>query len=167
MTTNNETKPKLLLQVNLALVLACIPSFLIYSNLPESFQNAFNLWREGLHLPIRHDAILGLTIYWWLPALLVFTLMQLTHFDRWLKVNLLTHLSMLVANLTLLMNLVLVIYYNDRTYGLSRLRDDILFPALWLAAIIGVGNVLWHYVVLPNPKLKGWLTEDILAEQLK
>ena len=167
MTTNNQTKPKLLLQVNLALVLACIPSYLIYTSLPESIQNAFNLWRQELHLSIRLDALLGLTIYWWLPALLVFTLMRLTHFDQWLKVNLLTHLSMLVANLTLLINVVLVVFYNDRMYGLSRLRDDILFPTLWFAAIIGVGNVLWHYVVLPNPKLKAWLTDDILTEQLK
>lgn len=167
MSTNNPITPNRFFQANLASVLGLIPSYLISTNLPDKMTQAFELWRHGLQLSICYDALLGMSIFWWIPALIVFLLMYFTNFEQWLKVNLLTHLSMLVANLTLLINVVLVVYYNDRMYGLSSLRDEILFPALWFAALFGVGNVLWHHVVLPNPKLKAWLTDDILTEQLK
>ena len=164
-----QIKVNRFLQANLALVLAMIPSYLIFTFLPEHFIQTFNDWRHGLQLSIRYDVLLGMSLYWWLPALLVFLLMWFTNFEQWLKVNLLAHISILIANMSLFILVSIPIYRNDRVYwyGLSSLRDSILTTTLSFAAILCVSNILWHYVVSPNPKLRAWLTEDVFAKVLK
>lgn len=169
MTNTNLTKPNQLLQANLASVLALIPSYLISTNLPDKMTQAFELWRQGLHLSIRYDVLLGMSIFCWIPALLVFLLMHFSNFEQWLKVSLLAHISILIANMSILVLISIPIYRNDRVYwyGLSSLRDSILSTTLSFAAILCVSSMLWHYVVLPNPKLRAWLTEDVFANVLK
>ena len=128
---------------------------------------AFDLWRQSLQLSIRYDVLLGVSIYWWLPALLIFILMRYTHFEQCLKVNLLAHLSILAANLFLLLLVGLMIYHNNHMYGLGRSRDELLFATLSFAVIVTIANMLWHYVIAPNPKIRAWLTDDIAAHLLK
>ncbi|HOY70213.1 MAG TPA: hypothetical protein PL131_11295 [Methylotenera sp.] len=169
MTTEIQTKPNRFLQANLASVLGLIPTYLISTNLPDQMTQAFEHWRQGLQLSIRYDALLGMSIYWWIPALLVFLLMRFTNFEQWLKVNLLAHISIMIANISLLILVSIVVYHNDHVYlyGLSSLRDSILTTTLSFAAILCVSNILWHYVVLPNSKLRAWLTDDVFAKVLK
>lgn len=162
------TKPNRLLQANLALALAMIPSYLFFTFVPDAIQH-FNAWREALHLSLRNDVFIGISVFWWVPALLVFAFMRYTHFEHWLKVNLLAHLSILVANLFLLLLVGLTVYHNtkDYVYALAHDRDVILFYTLSFAAMLSIVNMAWHYIVVPNPKLRAWLIEDTFSPFVK
>lgn len=169
MTTNNQAKPNRFLQANLALALAGIPSFLFFTNLPDSIIKPFELWRTSLALPVNCDALLGMTIFWWAPALLVFLLMLFTNFERWLKVNLLAQLSIFIANLFMFFLISLIVYHNDQMYAymFGNLRDKVIFSALIFAATVTLANMAWHYLIVPNPKLRAWLMEDIFSPLVK
>ena len=164
MTNTTPTKPNRLLQANLACVLAFIPSYLIFAFTPKPIVQAYDLWREGLQLSLRLDVLFAVSIHWWLPALLIYLLMRMTQFDQWLKVNLLAHISLFIANFSLFAYLCLAIYQNSRIFGpISQTRDYFVMNALCYAAVMTLFSMIWHYLVQPNPKLKAWLTDDVFA----
>ncbi len=168
-TTTTNNKPNRLFQANLALALGIAPSYVFFTSLPDSIVKPFEAWRAGLALPINYDALLGMTIFWWAPALLVFLLMVFTNFERWLKVNLLAQLSIFIANSFMFFLIGLVVYHNNQAYlwGLGRLRDSLLTTTLTFAAVVTLANMIWHYVITPNPKLRAWLTDDIFTPLMK
>lgn len=161
MTNTNPTKFNHLLQANLASVFAFIPIYLFFNFMPQSIVHAYNIWRESLQFPLRLDVLFAASMHWWLPALLVYILMRVTQFDQWLKVNVLAHISLFIANFSLFAYVCLVLYQNSPVYGpISQTRDYIVTNALWFAAVMTLFTMIWQYLVEPNPKLKAWLTDD-------
>ena len=167
MSHNQTTTPSHWRQVNLALALAFIPCYLYFTFMPAHILRIINDWLESLQLSIRYDTLLSITLYWLLPALIIFLLMRFTHFERWLKVNLLAHLGIFISNLCLLLLVAAIVFYNERMYVLFSLRDQILITAWTFAAMVTVANMIWHYLIKPNEKVRTWLLEDVFASSLK
>lgn len=167
MRHNQTTQPSRWRQVNLALALAFIPSYLYFTFMPAHILKIINDWLESLQWSIRYDTLMSITLYWWLPALFIFLLMRYTHFERWLKVNLLAHIGIFISNLCLLLLVAVIVYYNKSMYGYFSLRDQILNTTWTFAAMVTVANMVWHYLIKPNQKVRTWLLEDVFASLLK
>lgn len=146
-----KTTTNRLLQANLASVLAFIPSFIFFNFAPKNIVESYDLWREGLPLTFRQDLLLGGSIHCWLPALLIYLLMRMTQFDQWLKVSLLAHFSILIANLSFLYFVNLNLYYNKHMYFFNYQGEYIFFSNLTFAAIICILNIIWHYLNKNDP----------------
>lgn len=146
------------LQANLALALAFFPIFLLNALatllIPEAM-HAFGVWFNDLELTFRLTVFVLISMRWLLPALLIFVLLRMTQFERWLKLNVLAHIGLFIANLTIVSFTALVIYHGEYLPALHHARDQMLFFGLAFGAFNCVLNMLWHYVRVLRPALQG------------
>lgn len=160
----NPALKNFLRQLNLALIFGLLPILLLAFNAPIQVAESIDQWLESLNLSSTNDRLIFTCLFWWLPALVMFLLIRITGFDRWLKVNWLAHAGIAIGNL---MMLIAVICRYTHFFEPLYMLNQSIFMVYCFAAIVMLASLTWHYVVKPSNKLCTVLLSEAFTQNKK
>jgi len=159
---NDWLNKKTFWQLNAAFGLAYISLYIFNQNAPHYYVYHFQIILNNLSEKIGFNSIVeGIALLLILASVLLFLGIRYGNLGQKLKFNLFTIYALLATNVSILSYLSyneiswsLNIYEQLSAFGLGGLLNVISKTCIALGAISFTVTLIWHYLILPNPKLK-------------